>query len=722
MLILFPPSRFRLFLSIVFFTTKILQAQTADWLIDNDAYQARVEQNETDQTLTLSNGLISRQFLLKPDFTTLVLKNEMTNESLTRGIKPEAEIEINGHPFTIGGLKGQPNYAFWLSDWKDSLYLDTSRYHFRMKDFREVPIEPTMDWKRSRHHDESLSWPPRGVGIKSTYESLTLPNIEIAIHYELYDGIPVIAKWLTVKNKGNEPVLINRFTNEILAAIEYESRVETRGVAYPNPHLFVTTDYAFGGMTNANASKNAVHWEFDPEFTSQVNYLKETPCLLKTYPALGPAKILQPGQQFSSFRTYVMAYDSYDRERMGLAERKFYRYLAPWTTENPLMMHVRYADWETVKNAIDQAAAVGFEMVILTFGSGFNMENDSLSYLEKMKGYAAYATSKGVEIGGYSLLASRSIDAANDVVMPEGQTPTYGHSPCLESQWGIDYFKQLYHFFETTGFQLLEHDGNYPGDVCISTDHPGHNGYLDSQWEQWEQITSFYNWCREKGIYLNVPDFYYLNGSNKCGMGYREVNWSLPRAQQVIHTRQNIYDGTWQKIPSMGWMFVPLTEYHGGGAAATIEPLKDHLQHYQQMLISNLGAGVQACYRGPRLFDTPETKALVKKQVGWYKQHRAILESDIIHLRRPDGRDLDYWLHVNPKLEERGALLIYNPTSIAIKKEIKIPLYYTGLSNEVVVFQENQYISTQKLDRQYSITLETTVSPGETVAYFFRTP
>ena len=50
----------------------------------------------------------------------------------------------------------------------------------------------------------------------------------------------------------------------------------------------------------------------------------------------------------------------------------------------------------------------------------------------------------------------------------------------------------------------------------------------------------------------------------------------------------------------MGWMFVPLTQYHGGGAAATIEPLKDHLPHYGQRLANLFGAGVQACYRGPR--------------------------------------------------------------------------------------------------------------------------
>ena len=180
--------------------------------------------------------------------------------------------------------------------------------------------------------------------------------------------------------------------------------------------------------------------------------------------------------------------------------------------------------------------------------------------------------------------------AEDDVVLPAGQQPIFGNSPCLASAWGQRYFATLYDFYRDTGFNLLEHDGSYPGDACRSTAHPGHRDPFDSRWNQWRTITDFYHWCRGQGIYLNVPDYYYLAGSNKCAMGYRETNWSLPRAQQVIHTRQNIYDGTWEKTPSMGWMFVPLTEYHGGGAAATIEPLDEHLDHYERMLCSNLAS------------------------------------------------------------------------------------------------------------------------------------
>jgi hypothetical protein len=163
-------------------------------------------------------------------------------------------------------------------------------------------------------------------------------------------------------------------------------------------------------------------------------------------------------------------------------------------------------------------------------------------------------------------------------------------------------------------------------------------------------------------------------------MGYRETNWSLPRAEQEIIERQNMFDGTWGKTQSMGWMFVPLSQYHGGGAAATIEPLKEHLPHYEARFANLLGYGVQACYRGPRLFDSPETKALVTKWVSFYKQHRDVLDNgEIIHLRRPNGRDWDGILHANPAGKEKGLACLYNPLTEEITREIRLPLHYTGL-------------------------------------------
>ncbi len=366
-----------------------------------------------------------------------------------------------------------------------------------------------------------------------------------------------------------------------------------------------------------------------------------------------------------------------------LALGRMYRTIAPWVCENPLIHHVRSAEPAAVKLAIDQSAEVGFELVIMTFGSGFQIENDSPEYLEQLKELVDYAHSKGIGLGGYSLLASRSVGEQHDVVNPATGKPggfaRFGSSPCLESEWGQAYFAKLYRFFQETGSDVLEHDGSYPGDACAAETHPGHRGYEDSRWRQWQRVTNFYRWCRGQGIYLNVPDWYFLNGSSKNGMGYRETNWSLPREWQEVIERQNIHDGTRYKLPTMGWMFVPLTEYHGGGAAATIEPLSEHLDHYERRLENLLGAGVQACFRGPRLYDTDATRAMVARQVAAYKAERTILDSPLIPLRRADGRDWDGWLHVNPGLEMPALAVLYNPLSEPLKREIELPLYYAGL-------------------------------------------
>ena len=499
-----------------------------------------------------------------------------------------------------------------------------------------------------------------------------------------------------------------------------ESEVSVDSVdQWERPNLVVASDYSFQGMSPKSANRIA-YWVEDPSFTSQVNYQLKTPCVLECRPPIGPDAEIAAGRRFETFRTFELVPDSTDRERKGLAVRRMYRTLAPWVTENPIFLHLKSVDPAIVRQAVDQCAAVGFEMIILSFGSGLDMENTDSANLAKMKDLADYAHAKGIELGGYSLLASRRIDDADDVINPKTGRPggaIFGNSPCLGSRWGQEYFDRLRRFLEATGFDLLEHDGSYPGDLCASTSHPGHRGLADSQWTQWAEISGFYRWCRGRNIYLNVPDWYFLAGSNKTGIGYREVNWSLPRDRQIMLGRQNLFDGTWEKTPSMGWTFVPLVEYQGGGAAATLEPLAEHLDAYRARLVQNFGYGVQACYRGTRLYDTDATKGLVATWVGWYKKYRDILNSDVIHVRRPDGRDLDAVLHVNPGLREKGLLLVFNPTDAEISRTLTVPLYYSGLTGKARIREAEGPARTYALDRECRIALDVRV-PANGFAWF----
>ena len=121
-------------------------------------------------------------------------------------------------------------------------------------------------------------------------------------------------------------------------------------------------------------SDQTLHWKIDSSYTSQVNYDYNTPCLLEVYPDKAPGIVLPPKETFNSLRTYELLIDSYDRERKGLAVRKMYRIIAPWTTSNPIFMHLVSKNDDEVRTAIDQCAATGYEALILSFGSHLTME------------------------------------------------------------------------------------------------------------------------------------------------------------------------------------------------------------------------------------------------------------------------------------------------------------------------------------------------------------
>ena len=671
-----------------------------DWLVSAVAAQATVCRSAHPHEIQLSNGLIRRVWRLAPDAASVAFDNLANGAALLRGVKPEAAITLNGHPYNAGGLLGQPDYAYLRTEWLDRMTADPAAFHFA--GFEAGKTEARLAWKRVRY-SEGRPWPPPGVSLVLRFEHPDRQGIAVLVHYEMYDGIPLLAKWLEIRNDSDRPITVDTFTSEILAAVEYESQVEAAGPAQ-NPYIQVESDYSFVATHPGSGDNKVANWVPDKQYTTQVNYRLDAPLLLETRPALGPAQIVRPGGAFETFRIFELIHDTAERERRGLAVRRMYRTLAPWITENPILMHVRRADPESVRVAIDQCAAVGFEMVIMSFGSGFNIEKEDPAYLAQIKELVAYGNSKGVELGGYSLLASRKIDAEDDAINPATGKPggaIFGDSPCLGSRWGNEYFRKVMSFIEKTGISVLEHDGSYPGDICASTTHPGHRGLDDSQWTQWKKITDLYGWCRARGVYLNVPDWYFLAGSNKTGMGYRETNWSLPRERQILLGRQNIFDGTWEKTPSMGWMFVPLVEYQGGGEAATLEPLSQHLEAYGAHLAQNFASGVQACYRGPRLYDSDQTKALVKRWVDFYKRHRGILDSDIIHVRRPDGRDLDAILHVNPRLPEKGLAVVYNPLDQDVRTSITLPLYYTGITHAALIREQDDQPRRYVLDRAY---------------------
>ena len=684
-----------------------------DWLVTPVTVKAQVYKSADEKDIILHNGLLKRVFRLQPNIACTDYTNLANGQQLLRAIKPEASITIDDKVYAVGGLHGQKENAYLLPEWINNYTAHDSDFHFLS--YTVSDLSSFLNWKNNRWATNKKNASGKQLIFKYASSLALLKGIIVKVQYELYDGLPLIVKSISVENSGNHSFKINRVTNEILGLVEEESAVVGKPEEMKKQHgIYVETNYAFNNAMRYDISDQTTHWKTDPAYTSQVNYNYETSCLLEIYPEKAPGIELQPGELFKSVRTHELLMDSYDRQRRGMMIRKMYRTVAPWTTQNPIFMHLVSSNDEEVRSAINQCVATGYEAVILSFGSHLNMEDSTNANINRWKILSDYAHSKGILLGGYSLFSSRRISDEDDVIDVKTGKPGgafFSNAPCFGSKWGLGYRDRIKHFFKQTGFDIWENDGPYPGDVCASVTHPGHKGFDDSQWRQMEIQKELYHWLNERGIYINAPDWYFLDGTNKIGIGYREVNFSLSREQQRILNRQNIHDGTIEKTSSMSWGFVPLTKYQGGDESAVLEPLSQHLKDYEQLMVQYYGAGVQACYRGPRLYDTETTRQMVAGTINWYKKYREILNADMIQLRRADGRDWDGFIHVDPQLKQKGFVMLYNPTKNKITRSIKLPLYYTGLSQTAILKDKSGLSAKYKLDRNYAINLTFTIEP-----------
>ena len=100
-----------------------------------------------------------------------------------------------------------------------------------------------------------------------------------------------------------------------------------------------------------------------------------------TYPDVGRV-FLSDG--FESFRVHELVVGSSDKERFNLALKRKMRLLAPHTQENPIFFHMISQNSTMFHDVVDQVADVGFEMVIYSFGSGFDLESHNETYLEQV--------------------------------------------------------------------------------------------------------------------------------------------------------------------------------------------------------------------------------------------------------------------------------------------------------------------------------------------------
>jgi len=112
----------------VAFSFLCASALDADWLVTAPREHARVERSPGG--VTMANGLIRRVWRLDPAAATVAFDDLMTGASLLRGVKPEAELELDGQWYEAGGLAGQEEWAYLRTEWLDRMKPNPGAVYF----------------------------------------------------------------------------------------------------------------------------------------------------------------------------------------------------------------------------------------------------------------------------------------------------------------------------------------------------------------------------------------------------------------------------------------------------------------------------------------------------------------------------------------------------------------------------------------------------------------
>ena len=173
-----------------------------------------------------------------------------TGVQLLRASAPEATIALDGVVYPVGGLLGQEDFAFFNTSLLHTLRVDPAAFVYRSHRTR-APQERFPWTPGVRHSDATAAWPPLGLTLELDFVAppgvpAAHKDVLVTVSYEVYEGVPLYAKWVTVTNHGAHKVVVSRMTTELLYATN-----EALGY-YPHP--------THGSLT-AGTTSGRIHME-----------------------------------------------------------------------------------------------------------------------------------------------------------------------------------------------------------------------------------------------------------------------------------------------------------------------------------------------------------------------------------------------------------------------------------------------------------------------------
>ena len=202
------------------------------------------------------NGLVSRTFLVSANLACISLRRSDKDLEFVRAVKPEVRFKANGGGWIeVGGMTGAPEQAYLVEDWIQKL--DTKPGAFRFTGFTTAqPIAP-YPWQ-PKFNAPPMAWPPKGLRVTFHFSPpadapATLEDLLVDVHYEMYEGLPVLMKTLTLRNGSGGEIIVDEFNGEVLAVLQDKQ-----------PLLHVESDYSFGAANFHESGSSLLHFARQP--------------------------------------------------------------------------------------------------------------------------------------------------------------------------------------------------------------------------------------------------------------------------------------------------------------------------------------------------------------------------------------------------------------------------------------------------------------------------
>ena len=211
--------------SIAVLALSAVAASGADWLLTPNSAPAIVTASPC--SIEISNGLIAREFAVPgagcpaPEFATIDLL-DLTSDpprSVLAALDYEAAVELDGVLYNVGGFyQTCPEYTDPIDRSNPDILYSTCAYlnrsqpsyarpaanasAFTFKAFRSSNITAPFEYKPARFAAD-VPWPPLGTHLSVDFSSpggapSRIRGITVTVHYELFQGLPVYRKWLTL--------------------------------------------------------------------------------------------------------------------------------------------------------------------------------------------------------------------------------------------------------------------------------------------------------------------------------------------------------------------------------------------------------------------------------------------------------------------------------------------------------------------------------------------